>query len=172
MFIKEIKGLHLATPKSDVEILVMAEVYAKNNPSGMIPVDKTRCLISTKGLIHNGAYVKMIKVDNDIHGFIVGMIATSYHFSEKTIQQIYCFSDLTGMVAYNAIKIAHEGLIKYAENNKARYVLSESNPLMVDNNFNRILEINGWTTFGNMSLWRTSYHENPSESKRVRKKGK
>jgi len=167
---KKVSGLHLLTPKSDTEIIQMAEIYARHNPIGMIPVDINRCLIASRNIINSSGYLRMIMVDEVIHGFVVGTIASSFHFSEKTVQQVYCFSDLNGMLAFRSIIVAHEGLIKYAESVKAKYVMSASNPFIENNNFNKILELDGWSTFGGMSLWRTSHHKEPSKSKRLRKR--
>jgi len=162
IYTKKIDGLHLKTPETDADIIEMATRYIEISPKGMIPVDFKRCILATRSIIKSGGYVKMIKVEDVIHGFVVGTLASSFHFSEKTVQQAYCFSNLKGYIAYRALILAHDGLIKYAENVKAKYIMSEANPFMIDNNFNKLLAIHGWETFGRMSLWRTSHHEKPS----------
>jgi hypothetical protein len=164
MYTKSFKGLHLVTPTSEADLFFVINLYSKSNPKGMIPVDVQRSFIAFKNIIHEGSYVKLIKYDNTIHGFIVGMQVNPLHTSEKTVQQLYYYCDLKGLAAFRAVVLAHEGLIKYAEGLKAKYVLSPCSQFYKNDNLCRILVTQGWEQFGYMALWRTCHNSNPSSS--------
>jgi hypothetical protein len=161
---KQTKGLHLKIPLSDTELSFIANLYASQNPIGMIPVDLQKSIIELRKAIQEGSYLRLIMVDNTIHGFIKGNQVNIPHSSEKTVQQLYYYCDLKGLAAFRAVVLAHEGLIKYAEGLKAKYVLSPCSQFYKNDNLCRILVTQGWEQFGYMALWRTCHNSNPSSS--------
>jgi len=157
-------GLHLDIPKTDEELQFIAKLYARENPIGMIPVDSQKCLIEFRKALSSGAYVRLIKLDDKIHGFMAGMQISTMHSSEKTVQQMYYFCNLEGILAFRAVVIAHEGLVKYAEGLKAKYVMSTCSQLYKNDNLCRILKLQGWVQFGYVAVWKTSHHKSPSQT--------
>jgi hypothetical protein len=157
-------GLHLEIPKTDDDLQFIAMLYARENPIGMIPIDSQKCLIEFRKALSSGSYVRLIKFNNEIHGFIAGMQISTMHSSEKTVQQMYYFCRLEGMLAFRAVVLAHEGLIKYAEGLKAKYVMSTCSQLYKNDNLCRILKLQGWSQFGYVALWNTSHHNSPSQT--------
>ena len=162
MYNKQIKGLHLAIPKLDSELFEIAEAYAESNPEGMVPVNIQHCVINFRNQIAAGAYVRLIKLDDDIFGFIAAVQAPSMHYSERTVQQLYYYCELEGLHAFRALVMAHEGLIKYAEGLKAKYVISPCSQFYKNDNLCRILKTQGWDTFGYLAVWKTSHNSAPS----------
>ena len=163
-FIHKKVGLHLTSPVSDSELLEIVKMYASQNPEGMIPVDIQKSVISFRSSIQNGAYVRLIKNDDEICGFIAGMQVNNLHSSEKIVQQLYYYCNLKGLIAYRAVIISHEGLVKYAEGVKAKYVLSPCSQFFKNDNLCRILKTVGWSQFGYVALWNTSHHNSPSQT--------
>lgn len=168
MYTKQITGLHLAIPKTDDELSFIAKLYAQQNPIGMIPVDIQKSIIGFRNALHIDAYLRLIKKGNVIHGFIGGMLGTTGHTSEKTVQQLYYYCNLESLEALRALLLAHEGLIKYAEGLKAKNVLSTCSQFYNNDNLAKILKTQGWDTFGFVALWKTSHHEYPSSNPRNR----
>jgi len=166
MFKRQKEGLHLAEYSSDEELLLITQMYARTNPIGFIPVDITKGVISFRNGVASGGYLRLIKVDNTIHGFIAGMLNTQYHNSERTVQQMYYYCDLEGIEAFRAVVIAHEGLVRYAEGLKAKNITSACSQLYTNENFVKILRTQGWSVFGTIALWRTTHHDNPSRNPR------
>lgn len=164
----KVTGLHLSIAITNNDLAEAAQLYASQNPEGFIPVDIQKSVIEFRKAIHTGAYVRLIVLDNKICGFIVGMLMSASHVSEKTVQQLYCYCSLEGLAAYRGIVLAHEGLISYAEGLKAKYVLSSCNQLSLTNNLAKILGTRGWEVYGYMALWKTIHHSQPSVPKLVR----
>lgn len=167
MYKKTIKGLHLITPESDEELNFIARLYARQNPVGMIPVDIQKVVIEFRKALKSGAYIKMIQVDEEIHGFIGGTQVNILHISEKCVQQLYYYCDLEAMEAFRAVLLAHEGLVRYAENLKAKYVISPCSQFYNNDSFVKILKTQGWQVFGFLAVWKTSHNEYPSSNPRA-----
>lgn len=168
MYTKQITGLHLVTPKTDEELKYIATMYAQQNPRGMVPVDIQKSVIEFRNALHLDAYLRLIKKGDVIHGFIGGMLGNNSHTSEKTVQQMYYYCNLKSLEALRALLLTHEGLIKYAEGLKAKYVVSACSQLYNNDNLAKILKTQGWDTFGFVALWKTSHHNQPSTNPRNR----
>jgi hypothetical protein len=166
VYTKKQIGLHLQVPKTDAELVHIATMYASQNPPLMISVDIQKSVIEFKKAMHSGAYLRLILLNEEIQGFIGGSQINTPHTSEKTVQQLYYYCKLEGLEALRALVITHEGLIKYAEGLKAKYVLSPCSQFYYNDNLCRILKTQGWQQFGYIALWRTSHHSSPSKHPR------
>ena len=162
MYNKQIKGLHLAIPKLDSELFEIAEAYAESNPEGMVPVNIQQSVVNFRNHLKAGSYIRLIKYDDEIFGFIGATQINPLHTSEKTVQQLYYYCELEGLAAFRAVVLAHEGLINYAEGIKAKYVISPCSQFYKNDNLCRILKTQGWGTFGYLAVWKTSHNSAPS----------
>lgn len=162
---KKYKGVHLQEIESEDDLKYIVKLYASKNPS-IIPCDHTKAFMEFRNGLAGGGYLRLIMKDEAIRGFIAGDLATPLFTSHKTVQQLFYFCNLESMEAFRAVILAHEGLVRFAEAVKAKYVMSASSPLIINDNLTSILKTQGWTIAGHTAIWKTSLEGVPSRHPR------
>ena len=160
-YVKEKEGLHLATPK-DEELIELALMYLNEAPYDFLPFSHTSSYMNLRDRVRRGSFVKKIVDGSTIIGFVVATIGQPPHLDTKCVIQEYYYCNAVGFKAAKVLIFTHKALIKWAEDNRIKIVISACNQLYKDSNLVDILAKVGWSVMGYTAVWRTSHHESPS----------
>lgn len=130
--------------KSQADVEACVKIYRPQNDESFLPSSESVCLASFLAMMSNGFFVRVLKKDDEIVGFIIGEKGVSAHIPGAIVRQVYYASNLKGVEAYRAVKLLHKALVEFAEKQRVKTVLSQGSFLDPSNIFARILEKEGW----------------------------
>jgi hypothetical protein len=129
---------------NDREIEQAATLYYEWTDKQFINADLMTSINGLKHIVKTNKFAKVILVDNAVVGFITGDRYNSPFMAERVFMQTFYFSNLKGVAAIRAIKLAHKALVDYAIKFKYDSCYSSGSFQDKDLVFARTLEKEGW----------------------------
>jgi hypothetical protein len=138
-------SLRLCVHPSSEDLSTCAVAYFKNFKDPLIPMDLQACQDTLRTHVLNGNYIATIHDGKSLVGFVAGS-STPHPYSKAYVvsMDIY-FSSCKGLKGAHSLMLAGRGLIEYAKCKNVDYVVATHN-YNVDDNFNNILEHDGWVS--------------------------
>ena len=153
--------MNIRKPISRNELEQCVDIYLAMNDESFLPSDKFNAFSNILRRWRGGEFIRIIEKDNEVVGFITGLVHVLPHCKYKQIDQDYYVSNLKGFGAARAVIVAHEEMIKYAEETGIPFVVTHCSHEDEDRVLCKILQKKGWRVKGHVALWRTSHAPKP-----------
>jgi len=139
------------------DLTEFVDIYISVAGNQILPLDRNVSISNIRQKYLNKAFIRGLKDENGITGFILGEPVQHPHLSFIVMQQMYFASNYKGIKAAKAVIILHKALYDFAELRHIPMVMSTGSFLDENNVFTKILEKQGWSRTGYLACKKTSY---------------
>lgn len=139
--------------KNHEEVVKCVDLYIGLNDESVVKSNRQHAINSLYKHVSAHEFFRVVEVNGEVHGWILGIIGVSDMSGELTAEQLFYASDFTGVKAVKTLVVAHEALIEWAKTRGAKSV--QSNCSHLDNSFQlcRILAKHGWRTYNYLAIY-------------------
>jgi hypothetical protein len=130
----------------------------KDNDPDFLLADRDVAIKQISLAARRQKFFRVVKRGDKIVAALLADFSGNHHSKLKLLSQQYFACSETGTAAYKCIKLLHEALIAFGEENECHVVMSQGSPQDPDNVFARILEKQGWQRKHFLAIWKTTQY--------------
>jgi hypothetical protein len=149
--------MYMRKPESIVELRKCVDMYLAQNDETFLPTDKRASYVNIEKHWRTGQFIRVMEDEDEIVGWLVCDVSVSKFAHYRTINQQFYTSIFKGISAAKAVLCAHGEMIKFAEENRIPYCITQGSHMDPTRVMVRILEKRGWQSRGHIAVWRTSH---------------
>ena len=153
--------MYIDKHRSPAELAYCVDLYMAQDNDEMLEADRNVSLQNLSDLAKR-EFFRVIREGDEIVGWVLAGRSKLLLRDTLEFTQSFYTSIFTGKRAVEAVILAHEAMIAYAEKHRIALVTTHASANDTQFTLCRILAATGWQTNGYLAQWKTSHHRKPS----------
>lgn len=139
------------------EVEKCVELYYNYNDNALMPADYDKSLRNLVSVWRQGSFFRVIVSNNEVVGWIYCVLTDMSFVKYPVFQQAFYFSSLSGFKAARALLLAHESMVKEAEEKEYKICVSAASHEDTRRVLCKLLKKAGWTVKGHLAVFHTKH---------------